>query len=96
MAEGLKILLSLGQANPSSSIVNGVGIPGSWKVGETIIFSAKEGGGFVGTGVVMPLSNPTFLRRLASMIRKVSAYLELMLVIGMRVLEASLPFSSHV
>ena len=41
------------------------------------MFSAKEGGGFIGTGVLMPLANPTFLLRLANMIRKGNAYLEL-------------------
>lgn len=40
------------------------------------MFSAKEGG-FDGTGVLMLLANPTFLLRLANMIRKVNAYLEL-------------------
>ena len=77
IAEGEKILRSLGATKPSSSIVNGCGIAGSWKVGETIMFSAKEGGGFIGTGVLMPLANPTFLLRLANMIRKGNAYLEL-------------------
>ena len=76
IAEGLTILRSLGQRMPSSPIVKGCGIAGSWKVGETIMFSAKEGG-FVGTGVLMLLANPTFLLRLASIIRKVNAYLEL-------------------
>ena len=41
------------------------------------MFSAKEGGGFVGAGVLMLLANPTFLLRLANMIRKVNAYLKL-------------------
>lgn len=77
--------------------MNGCGIAGSWKVGETIIFSAREGGGFVGTGVLMPLANPTFLLRLANMIRKVNAYLRLlMLITGMDDLEAPLPFGSYV
>ena len=76
IAEGLTILRSLGQTMPSSPIVNGCGIVGSWKVGEMIMFSAKEGG-FDGTGVLMLLANPTFLLRLANMIRKVNAYLEL-------------------
>jgi hypothetical protein len=62
---------------PSSPIVNGCGIPGSWKVGETIMLSAKAGGGFDGVGILMLLANPTFLLRLANMIRKVNAYLEL-------------------
>jgi hypothetical protein len=75
IAEGLTKLRSLGQRMPSSPIVNGCGIVGSWKLGETIMFSAKEGG-FVGTGVLMLLANPTFLLRLANMIRKVNAYLE--------------------
>lgn len=74
MADELKIPLSFGHAKPSSSIVNGGGMVGSWwNVGETIMFSANWGGGMVGTGVLIPLRMPTFRRRLASMMRRVSA-----------------------
>lgn len=75
MVEGLKKPLSLGQINPSSSMLKGAGIAGSWKVavGETIIFSANEEGGKVGAGVLMPLR---ILRRiLANKMRSVKAYL---------------------
>ena len=76
MAEGLKKPLSLGQTNPSSSMLKGAGVAGSWNVdvGETIIFSANEGGGMVGAWVVIPLR--TLRRRLASMMRSVKAYLD--------------------
>lgn len=39
------------------------------------MFSAKEGGGMVGIGVLTPLPIPTLRRRLANMILNVSAYL---------------------
>ena len=67
---GLNIPRSLGQASPSSSMVNGCGPS---KVGETIMFSALVGGGRVGTGVFTPVAIPTLRRRLASMMRRVSA-----------------------
>ena len=66
----------LGQRKPSSSMVNGGGIAGStYVVGDTIM-SAKPGGGTTGAGVLIPLPKPTLRRRLASMIRRVRAYLE--------------------
>lgn len=61
-------------------MLKGAGIAGSWKVpvGETIIFSANEGGGKVGVGVLMPLR---ILRRiLANKMRSVKAYLRSYLV----------------
>lgn len=37
---------------------------------------AKDGGGIVGTGVLIPLIIPTLRRKFASMIRKARAYLQ--------------------
>ena len=70
---GLNIPCSLGQANPSSSMVNGCGPAPTSKVGETIMSSAVVGGGTVGTGESTPVIIPTLRRRLASMMRRVSA-----------------------
>jgi len=97
MAEGLKKPLSLGQINPSSSMLKGAGIAGSWKVvgGETIIFSANEGGGRVGAGVLMPLR--IWRRILANMMRSVKAYLRGYPVsICSLAMIVPLPFSSNI
>lgn len=58
-------------------MVNGAGMLGSTKVvGEMIMFSANEGGGIMGKGVLITFAKPTLRRKLASIIRRVRAYLE--------------------
>jgi len=56
-------------------MVKGGGMSGSLNVGDLSIPSAKDGGGIFGTGVLMSLFKPILRRRLASMIRRVRAYL---------------------
>jgi len=78
-------------------MLKGAGIAGSWKgaVGETIIFSANEGGGKVGAGVLMPLR---ILRRIfANKMRSVKAYLRCypVSVCSLPMIEP-LPFGSNV
>ena len=76
IADGLNIPLSLGHANPSSSIVMGAGIlVGSTYDGGTRTFSAPAGRDIVVCGAGATADMPSLRRRLARRIRRASAYL---------------------